>query len=169
MPAVTHHGSATDFFLKIDCIEGESKDAKHKGEIDIESWSWGETNKGTMADGGGGGAGLVSMQDFSFTMRINKATPKLILACAEGEHIKKATLIARKQGRDQQEYFTINFYDVLISSYQTKADGTDHLIPHAEVALNFAKIDVEYREQMSNGQLGGPIKITYDLKQRKRG
>lgn len=28
-----------DYFLKIDGIEGESTDAKHKNEIDVVSWS----------------------------------------------------------------------------------------------------------------------------------
>src|SRR5882724_13190730 len=130
--------STNDSFLKIEGIEGECKDSKHLNEIDLEGWSWGETNEGSMEDGGGGGSGRVSMEDFRFTMRINKATPKLILACAEGEHIKKATLVVRKQGHVQQEYFTINFYDILISSYKTKADSNDHLIPHAEISLNFA-------------------------------
>ena len=69
--------STTDFFLKIDGIEGESTDGKHKGEIDLLSWSWGETQSGAHAAGGGGGAGKVSMQDFHFTMTVNKATPKL--------------------------------------------------------------------------------------------
>ena len=32
-----------DYFLRIDGIPGESPDAKHKGEIDVLSWSWGET------------------------------------------------------------------------------------------------------------------------------
>ncbi len=30
-----------DAFLKIDGIKGESADAKHKGEIDVMSFSWG--------------------------------------------------------------------------------------------------------------------------------
>ena len=32
---------AVDYFLKIDGIEGESQDAKHKGEIEVESFGWG--------------------------------------------------------------------------------------------------------------------------------
>src|SRR5213593_2324488 len=84
--------AAVDYFLKLDGIEGESQDAKHKGEIDLESWSWGETQTGTMHAGGGGGAGKVQMQDFHFVMKVNKSSPKLMLACASGEHIKSATL-----------------------------------------------------------------------------
>src|SRR3977135_2623830 len=108
-----------DAFLKIDGIEGESADAKHKGEIDLHSFSWGESNAGTFSVGGGGGAGKVSMQDLHFTMKINKASPKLFLACASGEHIKKATLTCRKAGKDQQEFLKYDMNDILISSYQT--------------------------------------------------
>src|SRR5688500_16372886 len=99
--------AVVDYFLKVDSIEGESTDDKHKNEIDVESWSWGETNSGTHATGGGGGAGKVSMQDFNFTMRVCKATPKLMLACANGQHIKEATLTCRKAGTEQQEYLKI--------------------------------------------------------------
>src|SRR5437016_2408814 len=42
-----------DYFLKLDGIEGEAQDSKHKNEIDLESWSWGETQTGTHVAGGG--------------------------------------------------------------------------------------------------------------------
>ena len=79
--------AVVDYFLKIDGIEGESQDDKHKGEIEILSWEWSEHQAGTMAHGAGGGAGKVSMKDFTFTMRICKASPKLMVACAGGDHI----------------------------------------------------------------------------------
>ena len=68
--------AAVDYFIKFDGIKGESADAKHKDEIDVESWSWGETNAGAPAAGGGGGAGKVSMHDFHFVMKLNKASAK---------------------------------------------------------------------------------------------
>src|SRR5882724_12797851 len=111
--------AAVDFFLKIDGIDGESADGKHKGEIDLESWSWGESNAGQHHAGGGGGAGKVSMQDFHFVMKMNKASPKLMLACAGGDHIKTGVLTCRKAGKDQQEFLIIKMADLLISSYQT--------------------------------------------------
>ena len=43
---------AVNMFLKLDGIAGESKDAKHKGEIDLVSFSWGETNTGGAARAG---------------------------------------------------------------------------------------------------------------------
>ena len=58
------------------------------------------------------------MQDFHFVMKSNKASPLLMLACATGKHIKKATLTCRKAGGEQQEFLEIKFTDLLVSSFQ---------------------------------------------------
>ena len=160
--------AVVDYFLKIDGIQGESADAKHKGEIDVESWSWGESQGGTMAFGGGGGAGKVSMQDFHFVMKVNKATPKLLIACATGEHIKKAELTCRKAGKEQQEFLKYTFTDILISSYQTGGAASGSVIPNDQISFNYAKIEVEYKEQKPDGTLGGPVKVGYDVKSNKK-
>ena len=153
---------AVDYFLKIEGIDGESTDAKHKGEIEVESWSWGETQSGTMGKGGGGGAGKVDMQDFHFTMRINKASPTLMLNCASGKHISKATLVCRKAGGKQEEFLKLNFSDILISSFQTGgSNGAE--VPTDQVSLNFAKLEYEYLEQDAKGGTGKPVKVGWDL------
>ena len=159
--------AAVDYFLKIDGIKGESKDDKHKDEIDLESWSWGETNAGTHAAGGGGGAGKVQMQDFHFTMKINKSTPELFLACATGKHIKEATLTCRKAGTDQQEYLKIKFSDLLVSSFQT-GGSTGDVVPTEQISLNFSKIEYEYKPQKPDGTLDAAVKAGYDLKLNKK-
>src|SRR5262245_54883506 len=133
--------AAVDYFLKLKGIDGESADHKHKAEIDVESWSWGETQSGTMAQGGGGGAGKVSMQDFHFVMRMNKATPKLMLACASGEHISEATLTCRKAGKDQQEFLKIKFTDLLVSSYQTGGSSHGDVVPMDQISMNYSMIE----------------------------
>ncbi len=146
---------AVDMFLKLTGIEGESADAKHKGSIDIESFSWGATNPGTAGSaGGGGGAGKVQMQDFNFVMRVNKASPKLFLAAANGQHIKEAVLTARKSGGDQIEFYKIKMTDILISAYQQAGSGDGQL---DSFSLNFAKIEVEYRSQDPTGKPGAAV------------
>ena len=159
--------AAVDYFLKIDGIPGESQDSKHKDEIQLESWSFGESQSGTMAYGGGGGAGKVQMQDFHFVMKVNKASPKLFLACASGEHIKKAQLTCRKAGKDQQEFYIVKFEDLLVSSYQISGSGSGDVIPMDQISLNFAVVEIEYKEQKPDGTLGGTTKGKYDLKQQK--
>lgn len=157
--------AAVDYFLKIDGVEGESKDSKHKGEIDVLSWSWGESNSGSHATGGGGGAGKVAMQDFHFTMKVNKASPKLLQNCASGKTCAKAMLTCRKSGSDKpQEYLLITFTDVIISSFQTGGSGGSDIVPVDQISLNFAKIEYEYKEQKPDGSLAGAIKAGWDLK-----
>src|SRR5207244_4213120 len=75
---------AVDMFLKIDGVEGESPDSSHGGEIQVLSWSWGESNSASVSFGGGQGTGKVNMQDMSFSAPMSKATPTLMLACAKG-------------------------------------------------------------------------------------
>ena len=156
-----------DYFIKFDGLKGESTDAKHKDEIDVEAWSWGETHAAGPGGGGGGGVGKVSMQDFHFVMRLNSASIGLMKACATGQHIKEAMLSARKAGKGQQEYLVVKFQDVLISSYQTGGSEGGGIVPTDQVSFNFAKIDVEYRQQKSDGSLDVGIHFKYDLKANK--
>src|SRR5271165_6322595 len=155
---------AVDYFLKLDGIDGESKDHKHQDWIEIGSFSFGATQTGTFSAMGGGGAGKVSMQDFHFTIPTQCASPKLLLTCAKGEHIKSAILTCRKAGSKQQEFLKYTFTDLLVSSFQT---GGSSETPMDQISMNFAKIEVEYKEQKPDGTLGGSIKAGYDLKQMK--
>jgi len=155
--------AAVDYFLKLDGIPGESRDQKHKGEIDLESFSWGETNQSSGA-GGGGGAGKVSMQDLHFTTRVNKASPLLFLSCASGKHLKEATLTARKAGKGQQEFLIFKFTDVMISSYQVGGSGAEADTPTEQISFNFAQVDYQYRTQNPDGSLSAPIRAGWDVK-----
>ena len=161
--------SVADYFLKIDGVKGESQDSKHKDEIQLESWSFGESQGGSFAFGGGGGAGKVSMQDFHFVMKVNKSSPVLFLKCANGEHIKSAILTCRKAGKDQQEFYKVVFGDILVSSFQTSGSGSGDALPMEQISLNFATIELEYKQQKPDGSLDAPVKAKYDLKQMKAG
>jgi len=158
--------AAVDYFLKLEGIDGESQDSKHKGEIDLESWSWGETNHGGHAAGGGGGSGKVSMQDFHFVMKTNKASPKLFAHCAHGGHIKAAILTCRKAGKEQQEYLKITMSDLLVASFHT-GGSQGSIVPTEQISLNFSKIEFEYKEQKADGTLGPAVKAGHDLKLNK--
>jgi type VI secretion system secreted protein Hcp len=159
--------AAIDYFLKIDGVEGESQDSKHKGEIDLDSWSWGETQSETSGVGGGGGAGKVSMQDFHFVTKVSKASPKLFLACATGQHLAKALLTCRKAGKDQQEFLEVTLTDVLVSSFTTGGAEAGGIVPTDQFSLNFSKIEYKYAEQKPDGSLGPPIKVGWDVKANK--
>ena len=157
---------AIDIFLKIDGIDGESTDVKHKNEIAILSYAWGEAQT-APAGGAGGGAGKIAMQDFHFSMFVNKASPKLFLACAKGEHFKNAVLTVRHPGASPTEFLKWRFTDVLISSYQTAGDGATGALPADHASLKFSKIEVEYSPVKPDGTLGTPVKAGWDSKTNK--
>lgn len=158
--------ASTDYFMKVEGVKGESTDDKHKDEIDILSFSWGETQHGSHASGGGGGVGKVSMQDLHFTKRIDKASPKLMLACADGTHLKTVEISCRRAGKDQQEYLKYKLSDVLVSSYQV-GGSQGEVVPMEQLSMNFAKIEVEYKAQKADGTLDAPAKAGWDLKANK--
>jgi type VI secretion system secreted protein Hcp len=159
---------ASDIFAKIGDIKGESPDDKHKGEIEVLSWSWGVTQSGTMAHGGGGGEGKANFNDFNFTHHIDKASPVLLKACATGEHIKEATITVRKAGKGQQEFLIIKMADIIITGVAPSGAG-DGAATAEHVALQFAKVDLEYKPQKADGSLDAGLHFKYDVKANKEG
>lgn len=152
------HAAAVDYFLKLDGIDGESTDTTHRNEIDIQSFSWGLSQAGSMSTGGGGGAGKVSVQDFHFTKRIDKSSPLLFSSVAKGKHIAKATLTARSP--DGRDFLVITLSDVLVSSFSQQDGGGD--VPMDQLSINFAKIEYEYRPIGSP-----PVNVKWDVKTNK--
>ena len=158
---------ASDIFAKIGDIKGESLDDKHKGEIEVLSWSWGVSNAGEMRGGSGGGEGKASFHDLSFTHNIDKASPVLLQACATGVHLKEATITHRKAGKGQQEFLIVKMSDVIITGV-THGDTSDG--GHAEnVTLAFAKVDFQYKPQKADATLEAGIHFKYDIKGNKEG
>jgi type VI secretion system secreted protein Hcp len=161
--------SKPDIFLKLEGIEGEAQDDKHKNEIEVQSFSWGVSNGGTFATASGGGSKHANFQDVHFTKYTDKASPKLFLASATGEHIKSGLITFRKAGtkEGQVEYMKIKLSDLLVSSYQL-SDHAGADLPQEQVSINFSKIEFEYKEQKQDGSLGGAVTAGYDLKTAKK-
>lgn len=158
---------ASDIHLKLGDIKGESTDDKHKDEIDVESWSLGASNPGSMGSGGGGGTGKVAFTDLSFMHRYDKASPNLWKACASGEHIKEATLTSAKQGKGPQDFLIVKMSDVLITSVSVSEANGAGSVPMESVSMQCAKIEVEYKPQKADGSLDAGVKFGYDIKANK--
>jgi type VI secretion system secreted protein Hcp len=184
---------AYDAFLKLTDVKGESADSKHKGEIDILSFSFGANQTGSSAHGGGGGTGKVSLQDFHFVHSVDQSSPVLFQKCATGEHLKEALITVRKAGGEQLEYLKIKLTDVLVSSVQQAGHATAGIVsprdlatgqasgktfvreaansagdnfPTESISLNFSKITIDYQPQGADGKpQGGAIHGGWDAKQ----
>lgn len=159
---------AVDIFLKINGVDGESADDKHKKEIDILAWSWGMSNSGSAHVGGGAGSGKVNVQDLSVTKWVDASSPKLVLACCSGTHYDEATLVVRKAGGDSPvEYIKIKLQEVLISSVSHGGSGGEDRLTE-NVVLNFAKFNLDYTPQDKKGAAGTAIPAGWDVGANKK-
>ena len=144
---------AVDMFLKIDGIMGESTDDKHKGEIQILSFSWGLNQTAGTAGGGGSAAGKVNLQDFSIVKQLDTATPQLLDRACRGEHIGEALLTLAKSGGTQQDYLKIKLTDIVVSSYST--GGSNAGLPAEQVSFSYGDVEVSAAELRPDGSIGG--------------
>ena len=159
---------AADIFAKIGDIKGESRDSNHKDEVEVLSWAWSVSQAGTIGQGGGGGQGKASFHDLDFTHHIDKASPLLLKACASGEHIKDATITVRKAGKGQLEFLIIRMTDIIVTSVAESGAGEGAGTAES-VALQFAKVDLEYKPQKADGSLDVGVHFKYDIKANKEG
>ena len=153
---------AVDMFMKMEPLKGESRDSKHKEEIDVLAWSWGMSQSGTTHMGGGGGAGKVNVQDLSFTKYVDKSSCDIFLACCNGQHFKEGTLVVRKAGKDPLEYLTIKMEEIIISSVSTGGSGGEDRLTE-NVTLNFAKVKFEYDPQTKKGSGEGKKTAAWNI------
>jgi len=132
---------AVDMFLKLDGVEGESRDHKHRGEIELLSFSWGVSNSTRACSATGvGGAGKVSVNDFAIVKRVDSVSPQLMRHCVTGKHFSEGTITVRKAGEKPVEYLKIKLEDILISSAQSGGGGATE--PMEQVTLNFTRFEV---------------------------
>jgi len=147
--------AAVDYFLKIDGIDGESTDDRHKGEIEITSWS---ASAATAATTSGKSKGAC-IKDITFTKTLDKASPLLLANAVSGMNIPAATFVARKAGKEQQEYLTIVLKDVIITSVQD-AGATGESVPMESITLGFGSLNLQYKAQKPDGSLGDVVQTT---------
>ena len=151
-------------FIKIGDIQGEAWDREHGDEIDVIAWSWGMSQSGSMHDGSGGGSGKVNIQDLSFTKYVDKSTPHLMLATANGKHYPEARLTVRENSDNPVEYFIITMKPVLITSVSTGGSDGETGRMTENVTLNFGTVDVEYQPLKADGTKdGGPVIMGWDI------
>lgn len=158
---------AQDIFLKLNGINGESLDDKHKDEIELLTWEWEITQESTMHSGSGGGAGKATVKDLTFEHNIDRASPNLMKYVLTGKHIDEATLVMRKAGGNPLEYLKITMSDVIVTRVKPSGSKSDEEKSRETVSLSFSKVKQEYVVQNAQGGSGGAITASFDIKGNK--
>lgn len=78
--------AASDYYLKLGSVKGESTERAAGGAIEVSSFSWGASNSGSARTGSGGGAGKASTQDLSATTVVSPRDAASGLATGKRQH-----------------------------------------------------------------------------------
>lgn len=153
-------------FMKVEGVNGESKDSNHKDWTNIESFDWGAEQPGSMTSGGGGGAGKVNFNDLTVVAAIDKAAPTILKNCATGQHLSKVEISVCKAGGEQIEYSRTTLEDVLVTG--VKFIGVqDNDALKMRYSFQAAKVKNQYWEQTDKGSKGAEVQMAFNIKENK--
>jgi type VI secretion system secreted protein Hcp len=151
-------GPSADIFLKLDGISGESTDEDHKGEIDVEAFTFNAKRA----------SGKVKFSPLRVIKVYDASSPKLMQAAASGRHIRSGTLTFRRSGDPNGvEFLTYKLSDLTVSSYQEGgANADDRTLGSLEdeVGLSPAKVQVTEKTVDANGKSGPVVTASFDIK-----
>jgi len=158
---------ATNMYLEIDGIKGESTDKTNKDKIEVMSWShsFNQPQSPVRSTAGGGTVERANHSDFNFTKYLDIATPELLKHNWRGDHIKKATLTCYRDGGKGGvvAYLKVTMDEVIISNVAISGGAGD--IPVENISLSYGKVTYEYDPQdEKSGKKAGAKPASHDLK-----
>jgi type VI secretion system secreted protein Hcp len=164
---------AFDAFLKVKTIPGESTDDKHKDWIEVLGFahSISQPSSGARSSAGAASGERANHGAFRISKTLDKASPKLMLACCNGEHIGEVILELCRATGDKQKYMEYKLSDVIVASVNPigESKGEENL-PMEEVAFNYGKIEWTYTvTDHRTGRSAGDVRAYWDAIANKGG
>ena len=159
----------SDVFLKVDGVEGESSDAKHKSEIEVLSFSWGVTQAitGTVPPGTFSGQ-RADLSPLGHPEAVRQGVAQGRPGLRRRRPFASAVLTLCRAGGDKQPYMEYKLSDVMISSVQVGGAGEGG-VPTESWSLHYAKIEMSTRRSALDGKPAGKgASGGWDLKENKK-
>jgi type VI secretion system secreted protein Hcp len=157
---------ASNMFIVIADITGESLDSNNTNAIQVLSWghSFNQPTSPTRSSAGSGTVEQANHADFSFTKYTDSATDDLLKACWSGKQIATATFSAyRSDGSTAAvKYLEVAMTGVIVSNFSIGGGTGD--IPTESVTLSYNAVTYNYIQQKTaDGTAGGNQKVKHDL------
>jgi type VI secretion system secreted protein Hcp len=154
---------ASDYYLLIDGINGESQNTNMPKNIELDSYSFGASNP---ADVGGQGlaAGKCSLSDFSFTCALDSSSWQIVKDLYSGTHVATTVFTGMKAGGggSTYKYIVITMTNCFITSHST--GGGSQGVPSQSCSIAYEQIEYEYFTQdTSTGSTTSAGKGTYNI------
>ncbi len=159
---------AYDAFLKIDGVDGESTDDKHKNWIEITAFNHEvvQPSSGPSATGGRTG-GRAEFGPVSVEKVADKATPDLSIYCAKGEPISKVEIEFCEAAGEKHTFLKYTLENVLVERVGVSGSG-DLSKPLERVDFSYGTIKWEYTEMSHTGKPGGTTSRGWSLEENKK-
>jgi type VI secretion system secreted protein Hcp len=150
-------------FLKWWGTDGESTVSGYENWIDIDAFNWSEAMTALTSAVAGRTASKLSMTNFNFAMKTNKASPTLFLDCATARYRDATIDICTPVGESSPLVFLqFNLTQAAITRYGI-AGNTPMDRPVDEFSIAFSKITMTYTQYDDSGNVIGAITVYYDL------
>lgn len=160
---------ATDNYLKISDIDGDSTVDAHRDEIELSSWGMGITvPMGPRTTGGSGAAGTSMHADVQCSKPLDTSSNGLAAACWTGKTIPEAIITVQKQGEGgggKVDYMKMTLTDVILSSYSRS--GSDSSTPVDSFSMNYGTIKLEFFTTDAGGGSGGWQAMAWSVSEEK--
>jgi type VI secretion system secreted protein Hcp len=146
--------AATDMFLKIGDIKGESADKQHPGEIEVLAWSWGVNGPAagvSKKDGGPACSEPLSVEKF-----VDSTTPPLATGASLNTTFPAATLTVRKSGDRPIEFVVVKLAGVTVKTLENGGpDGEGYF--KEKLTLAYKSAAFTYTPQKADGSAGASM------------
>lgn len=160
---------ASDAYLKIEGINGESEDERHRGWLEVNNvlYAVHQPKADVVSTAGGHTTGRADLYPISFNKLADLASPILLQTCATGKTIPKASFEFMRADGDGKPipYFKIELENVMIASI-TPDSGEGGII-NERVQLAYAKIKWHYTRQSIRGGAQGNTSGSWDCSAHK--
>jgi type VI secretion system secreted protein Hcp len=156
---------ATEIFVRIEGINGESHDDRHKDWIDATSISDGvsQPRSGSVYSGGARTAARANFADIMIEKKIDASSPLLFKACATGNHIKRVRIdLVRSSAKGKYIFAQYQLDNVIISSVTTSFDQETNDFKEL-VTFNFGTITQNYNPLRPDGSFDRSIQAGWDV------
>jgi type VI secretion system secreted protein Hcp len=149
-----------NMFLKMDGIQGEAQDKGYRDTIEVLGWGWGvsQTLQTPPSPGTGGAAGRPSIQNFSITKCIDKATPKIYELAFQGRQIKECRFTCCK--KEGEIFLEIVMSNCVLVSVLTGGKNDEDRITET-LLIHFSTVEITYYFKDASGK-PMPIKSGWD-------
>jgi type VI secretion system secreted protein Hcp len=158
---------ASDMYMKLQGIDGDSTDEKHPKWIEMLSFSVGHAlqmdgtkSKGTRS------SGKANFQDMTVSKQMDSTSPQLADHVARGQHIPEITIELCRATGEKTVYMKYVLKDVVISSYST-GGSTGGGEPIETLTFDYAEIHWVYTPANVKGVKAADMKKGWSLEANK--